>query len=96
MRTELSKLIRKEIKHVHQEAQVTEIDQILAECKGFKKIPEVKRRGKRHLISHLQDNKGQLQNSWQEIIDIFTTFYKELYSTNIQSNAHAKYCAPGT
>ena len=71
----MSKLIQKEIKHAQQADHTAEIETILEKFRGFGRITNLKRRGK----------KGESQHDRQSNADVCATSYEDFYNSKFHT-----------
>ena len=75
----ISKDIQKEIRRHMRTSKREQISKILDDCKGLKKIADIRNNGKKALITSIRDQKGELQESLSDIANAFAEFYALLY-----------------
>jgi hypothetical protein len=78
-RSQLSKIIQKEIRAIKRATRRAEVDNILHEYRDLKKISGIKSQKVKELMPSMKDTAGSLQHERQSIADIFATFYEQLY-----------------
>ena len=64
----------------NKDEEAQNIQQILEEFKGIKKIANIKSRKRKILISHVRNENGEIEASRQSIANTFAKFYSDLYS----------------
>ena len=75
-----SKEIQKEIRAVGRARVTAKIDKILTEFRGLKQIAEIKKNGMKQGIGKMKMKSGKHTTDFQEIANVFATFYEELYA----------------
>ena len=76
---DISKELQKEMRAWERIRKRHVIEKILLEFKGLHNISNIGNDGKKMRLTSVRDENGVEQHGRQEIVDVFATFYEELY-----------------
>ena len=79
----VSKAIQKEHRSIMRARKQAKIGRILEEFRGLKHITSIKKYGKRNYIGSVLGADGTVKTGRQDIADVFSDFYSELYRRKI-------------
>ena len=62
------------------------VDKILIEFKGLRFIADIRNSGKKKQLSTIKDENGNVHTSEEQILNVFATFYEQLYKKQNTTN----------
>jgi exonuclease III len=77
---QISKDLQRELRAWDRLQKRQRIDRILSEFKGLQKIASIKNNDKKHRLTSVKDDVGDIKYDRQEIVDVFASFYESLYA----------------
>ena len=82
-RRRLSKNIQRAIRKSMRKKHRQQIDRIIQNFEGLRKIADIKNNGKKSLLSGVVDREGTHRDDRQQIADVFAEFYEDLYKSRV-------------
>ena len=87
---QISKDLQRELRACERLHKRHKIATTLEEFKGLKKIALVKNNEKKHRLTSVEDEKGEVQYDRQEIVDVFASSYETLYAKRVADPSQSR------